>query len=93
MATDVLHPTRPAPKKDKDKPKRAWLLKGNEDPISGEPPPYIEVRDGLWALINRAVYYELAERVIPSPNTPGQWGVFSEGCFFRLGSLNASDRT
>ena len=64
----------------------------NEDPISGEPAPYIEVRDGLWALINRAVYYELAERVTPSPEVPGQWGVFSEGCFFKLGSLDASDR-
>ena len=63
----------------------------NEDPISGAPSPYIEVRDGLWALINRAVYYELAERVMPSPNTPGQWGVFSEGCFFELGSVDASD--
>ena len=63
----------------------------NEDPISGEPAPYIEVRDGLWALINRSVYYELAERVIPSPNRPGQWGVFSEGCFFELGSVDASD--
>ncbi len=64
----------------------------NEDPISGEPAPYIEVRDGLWALINRVVYYELAQRVTPSPEAPGQWGVFSEGCFFKLGSLDASDR-
>ena len=63
----------------------------NEDPLSGEPAPYIEVRDGLWALINRSVYYELAERVIPSPNSPGQLGVFSEGCFFELGSVGASD--
>ena len=63
----------------------------NEDPLSGEPAPYIEVRDGLWALINRAVYYELAERVMPSPNTPGRWGVFSDGCFFELGSVDASD--
>ena len=63
----------------------------NEDPLSGEPAPYIEVQDGLWALINRAVYYELAERVMPSPNRPGQWGVFSEGCFFELGSVDASD--
>ena len=63
----------------------------NEDPLSGEPAPYIEVRNGLWALINRSVYYELAERVIPSPNSPGQLGVFSEGCFFELGSVDASD--
>ena len=63
----------------------------NQDPLSGEPAPYIEVRDGLWALINRSVYYELAERVIPSPNSPGQLGVFSEGCFFELGSVDASD--
>ena len=63
----------------------------NEDPISGEPAPYIEVRDGLWVLINRSVYYELAERVMPSPNRSGQWGVFSEGCFFELGNVDASD--
>ena len=63
----------------------------NEDPLSGEPAPYIEVRDGLWALINRSVYYELAERVMPSPNSPGQLGVFSEGSFFELGTVGASD--
>ena len=70
---------------------KAHPIRVNEGPISGAPSPYIEVRDGLWALISRAVYYELAERVMPSPNTPGQWGVFSEGCFFELGSVDASD--
>jgi hypothetical protein len=51
--------------------------------ISGEPRPYIEVRDGLKALVQRSVYYELVnageikgnEMVIKSAGS-----VFSLGC-------------
>jgi|TARA_B110000263_G_scaffold187764_1_gene165443 hypothetical protein len=58
-----------------------------EDSRTGEPAPYIGVRDGLDALISRAVYYELAEIARPAP-APRQHtlGVTSEGCFFALGS-------
>jgi|TARA_B100000959_G_scaffold83352_1_gene88752 hypothetical protein len=58
-----------------------------EDSRTGEPAPYIGVRDGLNALISRAVYYELAEIAQPAP-APRQHtlGVTSEGCFFALGS-------
>lgn len=53
---------------------------------SGEPHPVVHVRDGLNALINRAVFYrlvelaeqqELAEDIVT--------GVWSNDCFFELG--------
>ena len=58
-----------------------------ENPKTREPSPYIAVRDGLDALISRAVYYELADIAQPAP-APRQHtlGVTSEGCFFALGS-------
>ncbi|MGE4659829.1 MAG: DUF1285 domain-containing protein [Arenicellales bacterium] len=64
----------------------------DEDPVSGEPAPYIKVREGLWALVSRSVYYELAELVQPAP-PPGKhrWGVVSEGHFFGLGSIDEPD--
>ena len=64
----------------------------DEDPVSGEPTPYIKVREGLWALVSRSVYYELAELVQPAP-PPGKhrWGVVSEGHFFGLGSIDEPD--
>jgi len=69
----------------------AHPLRVDEDPVSGEPAPYIKVRDGLWALINRSVYYELVELIEPAPVAEHQWGVVSEGCFFKLGSLDESE--
>ena len=69
----------------------AHPLHVDEDLVSGEPAPYIEVRDGLWALINRSVYYELATLIQPAPTAPNEWGVISEECFFKLGSLDASE--
>jgi len=64
----------------------------DEDPVTGEPAPYIKVREGLWALVSRSVYYELAELVQPAP-PPGEhrWGVVSEGHFFGLGSIDEPD--
>jgi len=64
----------------------------DEDPVTGEPAPYIKVREGLWALVSRSVYYELAELVQPAP-PPGKhrWGVVSEGHFFGLGSIDEPD--
>ena len=69
----------------------AHPLHVDENPVNGEPAPYVEVRDGLWALINRSVYYELAELIQPAPTVPNEWGVISEECFFKLGSLDASE--
>lgn len=52
---------------------------------SGEPRPYVLVRDGLEALIGRSVFYELAELAEPA-ETPEAWGVWSAGRFFPLGA-------
>lgn len=44
--------------------------------------PYIEVRDGLLAKLNRPVYYELAARAVPGDD--GRIGVWSNDHFFIL---------
>jgi hypothetical protein len=59
-----------------------------DDPDSGEPTPYIYVRDGLEARITRAVYYDLVELGVER-ETDGEtvFGVWSGGAFHVLGSL------
>lgn len=55
---------------------------------SGEPSPYIEVRDGLRALINRATFYRLVEFAVERAEPGGgnrTLGVWSKGEFFPLG--------
>ena len=47
-----------------------------------EPHPYLEVRDGLEALIARPVYYELAELALAEAAEPP--GLWSGGAFFPL---------
>jgi len=54
-----------------------------EDPVTGEPRPYIRVRDGLDALVARSIFYELVDLAEPSgEETLGLW---SHGTFFPLG--------
>lgn len=55
------------------------------DAATGEPAPYVLVRNGLEARISRSVFYELAERMVPQND--GRAGVWSGGQFFVLGSL------
>src|SRR5690606_13432356 len=57
------------------------------DPRTGEPSPYIYVRDGLEALIARAVFYDLVERGVEErrPDGARDFGVWSGGMFFVLG--------
>lgn len=62
---------------DKDHPLRVV-----HDGETGEPRPYILVRDRLEALISRAVYYELADMVVEKDGVLGLW---SGGAFFALG--------
>lgn len=52
------------------------------DQTADGPRPYLHVRDGLEALIARAVYYELAERALAADDDPV--GLWSNGCFFAL---------
>lgn len=46
------------------------------------PRPYLHVRDGLDALISRAIYYELVQLALENSSTPP--GVWSNGTFFSL---------
>lgn len=74
----------------------AWVEAGPDHPIrvrhapdSGEPRPYILVRDRLEALIVRSVYYHLVELGVEH-DQDGRTGigVWSKGSFFPLGSLD-----
>jgi hypothetical protein len=52
------------------------------DPETGEPAPYLHVRRGLEARINRPVFYELVEM---ADERDGMFGVTSLGVWFPLG--------
>lgn len=56
------------------------------DADSGEPSPYIRLRDNLDALIVRPVFYELVDLAVPV-RRDGRTvlGVWSDGVFFELG--------
>jgi len=57
-----------------------------QDPETGEPAPYIRVRDNLDALILRPVFYQLADRAVPIVRDGRTvLGVWSAGEFFELG--------
>lgn len=55
------------------------------DPVTGQPSPCVEVRDGLQAKICRSVYYELAELLEPQEKNIKILGVYSSGVFFGFG--------
>ncbi|WP_085883547.1 DUF1285 domain-containing protein [Oceanibacterium hippocampi] len=59
------------------------------DPDSGEPAPYIMVRDGLEALIARAVFYDLVDLATGADGDDDRLGVWSAGRFFELGRAEA----
>ncbi len=71
-----------------------WVVAGADHPIrvshdaqTGEPSPYIRVRDNLDALIVRPVFYELVELAEPvERNGSTILGLWSAGTFFELGS-------
>ena len=55
------------------------------DPRTQEPRPYVTVRPGLEARINRAVFYELAALAQAEPVAGHEvMGVWSEGVFFPI---------
>ena len=66
------------------------------DADTGEPAPYIEVRDGLEALINRATFYRLVEFAVERADPAGGHGVlgvWSKGRFFPLGPADGDGST
>ena len=53
---------------------------------TGEPSPYLQVREGIEALITRAVFYDLVELAVEEQNNGRTiLGVWSEGVCFTLG--------
>jgi len=81
---------------DRDHPLRLEI-----DAETGEPAPYIRVRDNLDALVVRAVYYDLVELAVEKPETPADQGtepevgdfigVWSKGAYFELGRIDEGD--
>ena len=58
------------------------------DEATGEPSPYLLVRERLEALIARSAYYELVDYgVAENIDDVSVFGVWSEGSFFELGRL------
>lgn len=53
------------------------------DPVSGEPSPYVHIRAGLEALIDRKTFYRLVERGKHHSHEDQTWfGLWSAGTFF-----------
>lgn len=70
---------------DRDHPIRV-----ERDAATGEPAPYVHLRDGLDALIARPVYYQLADLAV-SRQDDDVLGVWSSGVFFELGRATDDD--
>ena len=61
-------------------------IRVEQDPETGEPSPYIRIRDNLDALILRPVFYQLVEIAMPVERAGRAiFGVWSAGQFFELG--------
>ncbi|MEV8465869.1 DUF1285 domain-containing protein [Fluviibacterium sp. DFM31] len=55
------------------------------DPQTGEPSPYVMVRAGLEALIDRKSFYRLVDRAEVAPHDGADWlGIWSGGVFFPI---------
>ena len=68
----------------------AHPIRVDHDPETGQPTPYVTVRDGLEARILRSVYYHLVELgEFAEVDGVEQLGVWSCGRFFPLGSVEA----
>ncbi|KAA5604642.1 DUF1285 domain-containing protein [Roseospira marina] len=64
-------------------------LRIEHDPETGEPIPYVTVRDGLDARLTRSVYYDLVARGVEDTSTgERRFGVWSRERFFSLGTLD-----
>jgi hypothetical protein len=66
----------------------AHPIRVEEDEATGEPSPYVLVRDGLEALILRPQFYELVD-LCEEREEGGEtvFGLWSDGMFFELGKV------
>ena len=52
---------------------------------SGHPAPYVHIRAGLEALIDRKSFYRLVDLAVIAPHMENDWlGVYSSGAFFPM---------
>lgn len=65
-------------------------IRVEEDPVTGEPRPYVHVRRGLEARIARPVFYELVEMAAPGAADAGRLGVASNGAWFPIDPAEAA---
>ena len=56
-------------------------IRVERDPQTGEPSPYVHIRDGLKALIDRKSFYRLVDI---GTHNDGWFGLWSSGQFFRI---------
>ncbi|MEM6308533.1 MAG: DUF1285 domain-containing protein [Pseudomonadota bacterium] len=56
-------------------------IRVERDPQTGEPSPYVHIRDGLEALIDRKSFYRLVDI---GTHNDGWFGLWSSGQFFRI---------
>lgn len=61
-----------------------YPIRVETDPHTGQPSPYVLVRDNLEAKITRPVFYDLVELGVEHD---GLFGLWSGGVFFPFGSL------
>jgi len=60
-------------------------IRVTRDPETGEPAPYVLIRDDLWALIDRKSFYRLAELGAHADVNGTRWfGLWSGGEFFPM---------
>jgi uncharacterized protein len=58
-------------------------LRVERDPVTGEPAPYIMVRAGLEALIDRKSFYRMVDLCVHARHDGQDWfGLWSGGVFF-----------
>jgi hypothetical protein len=58
-------------------------IRVERDPDTGEPAPYIHIRAGLWALIDRKSFYRLVDLGVHADHDGQGWfGLWSSGVFF-----------
>ena len=65
-------------------------LRISVDAETGEPRPYIHIRDGLEARLLRSVFYELVDLSIEDFDA-GALGVWSDGHFHRVGQVEEDE--
>lgn len=60
-------------------------IRVERDAVTGEPSPYVHVRSGLDARIDRKTFYRLIELGSHEPRDGADWfGLWSAGCFFPI---------